>query len=152
MLLAILNNCWGQHPIKQQLFSHIPPITKTIKIGRIRHAGHCGRSRHELISDVLLWTPSHERAKAGQPDRTYVQQLCADSGYRPENLQEAMDDWEWWPVMVRGIRADGATWWGWWFVRIFVCVRVCVCNRCIIRNLSSRSYLITVENNPVWNM
>ena len=30
---------------------------KTIKVRRTRHAGHCWRSRNELISDVLLWTP-----------------------------------------------------------------------------------------------
>ena len=34
----------------------------------------------ELISDVLLWTPSYDRAKARQRDRTYIQQLCEDTG------------------------------------------------------------------------
>ena len=48
-----------QHPTKQQLYGHLPPITKTIKVRRTRHAGHCWGSRDELISDVLLWTPSH---------------------------------------------------------------------------------------------
>ena len=65
MLRAILNRSWRQHPTKHQLYGHLPPITKTIKIRRTRHAGHCWRSRDELISDVLLWTPSHGRAKAG---------------------------------------------------------------------------------------
>ena len=51
------------------------PITKTIQVRRTRHAGHCWRSRDELISDVLLWTPTHGRAKAGRPARTYIQQL-----------------------------------------------------------------------------
>ena len=56
---AILNKSWRQHSTKQQLYDHLPPITKTIKIKRTRHAGHCWRSRDELISDVLLWTSSH---------------------------------------------------------------------------------------------
>ena len=30
-----------------------------------RHARHCWRTRDELISDVLLWTPIYGRAKAG---------------------------------------------------------------------------------------
>ena len=34
------------------------------------HVGHCWRSGDELISDILLWTPSHGRAKAGRPART----------------------------------------------------------------------------------
>ena len=49
-------------------------------------------THHELISDILLWTPSHGRAKAGQPARTYIQQFCSDTGY--EDLPEAMDDGE----------------------------------------------------------
>ena len=54
---AVLNKSWRQHPTKQQLYGHLPPISKTIEIRRTRHAGHCWRSKDELISDVLLWTP-----------------------------------------------------------------------------------------------
>ena len=73
MLYAILNRSWRQHPTKQQLYGLLPPITKTIKIRRTRHAGHCLRSKEEFISDALIWTPSHGRAKSGRPVRTYIQ-------------------------------------------------------------------------------
>ena len=43
---------------------------------------------------MLLWTPSHGRAKARQPTRTYIQQFCADTGYSLEDLLGAMDDRE----------------------------------------------------------
>ena len=76
MLRAILNKSWRQHPTKHQLYGHLPPITKNIQIRRNRNAGHCWRSRDELISGVLLWTPSHGWAKAGRPARTYILQLC----------------------------------------------------------------------------
>ena len=56
------------------------PITKSIQVRRTRHAGHCWRSRDELIRDVLLWIPTHGRAKAGRPARTYIQQLVAREG------------------------------------------------------------------------
>ena len=59
MLQAILNKSWRQHLTKHQLYGHLPPITKTIQVRRTRHAGHCGKSRDELISDVLLWTPTY---------------------------------------------------------------------------------------------
>ena len=72
MLRAILNKSWRQHPTIHQLYGHLPPITKTIQVRRTRHAGHCWRSRDKLISDVLLWTPTHGRAKAGRPARTYI--------------------------------------------------------------------------------
>ena len=52
MQRAILNKSWRQHLTKQQLYGHLLPITKTIKVRRTRHAGHCWRSRDELISDV----------------------------------------------------------------------------------------------------
>ena len=54
----------GNYPTKHQLYGHLPPITKTIKVRRTRHAGHYWRSRDELISDVLLWTPTYGRAKS----------------------------------------------------------------------------------------
>ena len=57
MLRAILNKSWRQQPTRHQLYSHLPLITKTIQVRRTRHAGHCWRSRDELISDVPLWTP-----------------------------------------------------------------------------------------------
>ena len=96
MLRAILNNYWGQHPTKQQLYGHLPPTTKTIQVRRTRHARHCWRSRDELIRDVLQWTPSHGRAKAGRPARIYVSQFCVVMGCSPEDLPEAMDDREGW--------------------------------------------------------
>ena len=107
ILRAILNKSRRQHPTKQQLYGHLLPIMKTIKVRRSRHTGHCWRSRYELISDVLLWTLSHGRAKAGRPARTYLQQLCEDTGCSPENLPEAMNDWEGRRERVRDIGADG---------------------------------------------
>ena len=118
MLRAILNKSWRQHPTKQQLYGHLPPITKTIQVRQTRHAGHCWRRRDELISGLLVWTPSHWQAKAERPARTYIQQLCADSGCSLEDQPEVMDDRERWRERVRVIRADGATWWWWWLVII----------------------------------
>ena len=111
---AILNKSWRQHPTRHQLYGQMPPITKTIQVRRTRHAGHCWRSRDELISDVLLWTPTHDRAKAGRPARTYIQQLCEDTGCCPEDLPEAMNDRDKWRERVKDIRAASTTWWWWW--------------------------------------
>ena len=88
-------NCTATCPLSQ----------KTIQVRRTRHAGHCWRSRDELIRDVLLWIPTHGRAKAGRPARTYIQQLCEDTGCCPEDLPRAMNDREEWRKRVRDIRA-----------------------------------------------
>ena len=156
MLRAILNKSWRQHPTRHQLYGHLPPITKPIQVRRIRHAGHCWRSKDELISDILLWTPTYGQAKAGRPTRTYIQQLCEDTGCNPEDLPEAMNDREKWRERARDIRAGDTTWWWWWkcinkiylfviwtrhnatifhepasyiymHIYIYICVCVCVC-------------------------
>ena len=108
-----------QHPSRYQLYGHLPPITKTIQVRRTRHAGHCWRRRNELISDVLLWTPTYGRANARRPARTYIQQLCEDTGCGPEDLPEAMNDREKWREKVMDIRDCDTTWWWWW--GIWVC-------------------------------
>ena len=115
MLRAILNKSWRQQPSKHQLYGHLPPITKTIQVRRARHAGHCWGSRDELIRDVLLWTPTYGRANAGRPVRTYIQQLCEDTGCSSEDLPEAMNDRVKWRERVRDIRASSTTWWWWWW-------------------------------------
>ena len=119
MLRAILNKSWRQHPTKHQLYGHLPLITKAIKVIRTRRAGHCWRSRDELISDVLLWTPAHGRTKAGRPARTYIQQLCEDTGCSPEELPKAMNDREEWRERVKDIRACSTTRWWWWVLNRF---------------------------------
>ena len=130
MLRALLNKTWRQHPTKQQLYGHLSPIMKTIQVRRSRHAGHCWRSRDELISDVLLWTPSHGRAKAGRPAWTYIQQLCEDMGCSPEDQLEAMNNREEWRERVGDIRADGTT--RWWFSKIklkLYYIKICYGNK-----------------------
>ena len=91
MLRAILNKSWQQHPTKQQLYGHLPPITKTIQLKRTRHAGHCWRR------DVLLWIPSYGWAKAGLTARAYIQQLCAIQDTALKTYQK------WWTI-ERGVR------------------------------------------------
>ena len=115
MLRAILNNSWRQQPSKQQLYHHLPPLTKTIKIRRTWHAGHCWRSRDELIRDVLLWTSSHGRATAVRPAQTYIQQFCVNKRCSPGDVPEAMEVREGLRERVRDIRDDGVTWWWWWW-------------------------------------
>ena len=112
---AILNKSWQQHPTWHQLYGHLPPITKTIQVRRTRRAGHSWRIKDELISDVLLWTPAYGQAKAGRPARTYIEQLCEDTGCSPEDLPKAMNDREKWRERIRDIRASGMIWWWWWW-------------------------------------
>ena len=110
ILQTVLNKSRRQLPTKQQLYGHLLLISKTIQIRRTRHTGHCWRSKDELISNVLLWTPSHGRENNGWPARTYLQRLCTDTGCSIEDPTGTMDDRDEWRERVREIRATGTTW------------------------------------------
>ena len=75
------------------------PSLKPSKIRLTRDARHCWRRKNELISDSLLWTPSH-----GQPTRTYLQQVCTDTWCCLKDLLEAIDDRDESREWVRKIR------------------------------------------------
>ena len=105
MLRSNIEQVLATTPHKTPTIRTLTPITKTIQVRRTRHAGHCWRSKDELISDVLQWTPTYGCAKAGRPARTYIQQLCEDTGCNPEDLPEVMNDREKWRERVRDIRA-----------------------------------------------
>ena len=70
-----MNKSWKQHPLKQQFYGHLHPISKTIEIRWSRYVGHWKKSKDELRSVFLPWNPSHGRAGASLPARTYLQQL-----------------------------------------------------------------------------
>ena len=106
--MGIAQECYGLYwtnpgsNIPQNV--HLPPISKTIQIKQTRHAGHCLSSKVELVRDVLLWTPSHGRVGVGRP-RTYLQQLCVDTGYSLEDLPEVMDDKDEWQESRKSVLA-----------------------------------------------
>ena len=50
------------------------------------------RNRDELMTVLLLWTPSHGRVKSGWPARTYIHQPWADTGCSSEDLPAVMVD------------------------------------------------------------
>ena len=117
-LTEITQECWelywttrrGNTP-KRAAVRPPTPITKTIQIRQTRHARHCWKSKDELMSDVQRWTLSHSWTKVGRPVRTYVQQLCVDTGCILEDLMGAMDDRDRWRQKIREIRASSTTWW-----------------------------------------
>ena len=143
MLRAILNKSWRQHPMRRQLYGHLPPITKTIQVRRARHARHCWRSKDELVRDLLQRTPTYGQTKAGWPARTYIQQLCEDTGCNPEDLPEAMNDREKWREMVKDIRAGSMTWWWWWWW--YICVCECACGLAVFGTNQSRRVTSVVQ-------
>ena len=89
-----------------------PPVShheKLYKLDETDTQDTAGEARTNSSVSILLWTPAYGQAKAGQPARTYIQQLRGDTGCSPEDLPEAMNDREKWRERVRDIRASGTT-------------------------------------------
>ena len=76
-----------------------------IKERRTRFAGHCYRSKDEVVSDLILWTPKHGKAKVGRRIKTYTKQLTEDADCQHEDLPKAMGDREYWIGRVNMVRA-----------------------------------------------
>ena len=104
------------------MYGHLPPIPKTIQIRRTWYAGHCWRSKDELISDVLQRTPSPRPEGVGRPARTDRQKHCEDTGCSPKDLPGVMGDWEGWRESSTTSR-----WICCIYIYIYICVCVCVC-------------------------
>ena len=43
-------------------------------------------------TNIIQWTPTHERANVGLQAMTYLHKLCANSGCRFEDLRRATDE------------------------------------------------------------
>ena len=104
MLRAALDVSWKDHPTNKFLYGPLPPLMQTICERRLRFAGHCWRAKQELISDVLFWQPRHGKRKRGRPEKTYIDQMCADAELTVEELKRAMMDRSWWSTRVREFR------------------------------------------------
>ena len=126
---------------------------KIIQVRRTRHAKHCWGSKGQLISDMLLWTPSHGRAKAGRPASIYIQQRCADTEYSFEDLPGAINDSYGWWKRVREIPAGSDT--SWWklfnaksniYIYIYIYRALNICSDFKIENELKSIKNIFIEN------
>ena len=90
------------HISNTELYSHLPKLSDKIRQRRLKLAGHCLRRKDELVSKLLLWTPSHGRRGRGRPAKTYIDVLKEDTGLEVEELGQAMLDKKYWAIMSRG--------------------------------------------------
>ena len=101
MLRAALDESWKTHTTNKELYGNIPPISQTIIERRLQLSGHCLRATNEVISEVILWEPTHGKRGRGRPARTYIDQLVDDTGIQKEHLCMAMEDREGWRGVIK---------------------------------------------------
>ena len=149
---------------KKHQYGHLPPISQTIQGRWARHVW----SKDELISDVLLLTPTHGHTSVGRPGRAYMR--TQDGPFRRDGWGERKS---WKPVWSAWLDDDDddnddddrfmcvcvliyiyiyvcvcvCMWW-WWYMNVYVCddddddvcVCVCVCVCDIIFNYIKTSF------------
>ena len=104
-----MNKSFKQHPIKQQLYDHLPPISITIQIRRARQAGQVLETE-DKINKKRASLNTFTRTSVGRLAKTYLQHLCADPGCSLEDLPKAMDDRDEWRERIKEICSRGMTW------------------------------------------
>ena len=107
----------------EQVLAATPYKTPTIRPLASHHENYTldepdtqDTAREARTNSLVMYSygsPAYGQAKVGRPARTYIQQLCEDTGCSPKDLPKAMNDWEKWRERVRDIHASGTTWW-WW--------------------------------------
>ena len=99
LLMRAQNLSWKDHPILEEIYKNIPPVSQTVRMRRNRLAGHCHRAKEEIISDLLLRKlPYHKR---GRRPLTYPGVLSRENCIPYEDLGSAMMDRTVWKGVVQ---------------------------------------------------
>ena len=103
MLRVVKNVTWRQCITNEVLYAGLPRISATIRERRLRLSAHCWRSKHEVVSDLVLREPKHGKRSVGGQSRTSVDLLEADTGVPRDCLPVAMDDRVGWRKRPMGV-------------------------------------------------
>ena len=72
ILRMILNVHWSQKVINEVLYGAIEKISTKIRCRFLKFAGHCLRRDDEVVSDLVLWEPTHGTRRRGRPPESYI--------------------------------------------------------------------------------
>ena len=112
----------------------------------------------KLICNILQCFPSHECWLTRK--KTFIQQLCLDIRYCPQNLPCVMTNRDGWWEWVKGIHAistTGRRWWWWWYIIVkkncvshnccYICIYISQ-TKCINFNINTKfsDMLISLES------
>ena len=107
MLRTALNVQWQQHINNQELYGSLPRVSETIRVRRLRIAGHCARHNEEIASKALLWEPQHGHPNRGRRRTTYIDTIKADTILdNTKEIRDAMLHQVVWKDSIRTARDD----------------------------------------------
>ena len=89
LLMRAQNLSWKNHPSKEQIYGKLPAVSELIKARRVQFAGHCYRAENEVISSLLLWSPTaHGRGRK----LSYPAMIARATNLEKQDLSRAMQD------------------------------------------------------------
>ena len=104
--------------------AYVQPLTShlTNSLRRSRHSVYCWRRKHEHISEVSLWTPTHWRTSVGRSARTCTYTVRTMDAVSKTYLERFLTG-----ERERGgeLRAVCETWWCWILLSMLKCSDYC---------------------------
>ena len=100
LLRSALDVSWKAHMTNEELYGDLPRVSEKIGKRRLQFAGHCVRSSGQVVSDLVLWKPTHGKRSAGRPNKTYVDILCQDTSLTPDEMENCMRDRRVWRAIT----------------------------------------------------
>ena len=76
----ILNVHWFQKVTNEVLYGAIDKISTKIRRRFLKFVGHCLRRDDEVVSDIVLWEPTHVTRRRGRLPESYISNLERETG------------------------------------------------------------------------
>ena len=107
LLRKALNISYQSHTTNSSLYGSTPPISSTIRMRRLRFAGHCHRRVDNPVQVALFYEPVGTFKPGGHRRMTYVKSILRDSGLPTiKDVSKAMTDRSTWRKICEGMRID----------------------------------------------
>ena len=85
----VFNIQWTNKIKNEILYDKLERLSNKIR-RRLNFAGHCLQREDEVVSDLVLWQPTHGNRRGGRPPDSYIKTLERDTGLRENYLRAAM--------------------------------------------------------------
>ena len=102
ILRMILNVHWSQKVTNEVLYRAIEKISTKIRRRFLKFAGHCLRRDDEVVSDLVLWEPTHGTRRRGRPPESYIRNLENETGIPSSEMRVAMMNRAVWRLLLSG--------------------------------------------------
>ena len=86
----ILNVHWSQKVINEVLYGTIEKLSTKIRRRFLKFAGHFLRRDDEVISDLVIWEPTHGLRRWGRPPESYICNLERETCIPASEMKVAM--------------------------------------------------------------